>query len=144
MNLNEAIETLNYIVKENPDKKTGLYTACNVIANHICNVIPVDIKITANYDFSDTYKVVEVEEKYYNGTFPIQETNRYLVQIHSVTIWEEEPYEKKTVSYVSGSKKDRIKIYLDDRIKQNYKSCLQFAKDVSRGLLTVIAGYKEN
>jgi len=142
MNLNEAIETLNYIVKENPDKKTGLYTACNVIANHICNVIPVDVKITANYDFSDTYKVVEVEEEYYNGNFPIQETNRYLMQIHSVTIWEEEPYEQKTVSYVNGRKKDRIKIYRDDRIRQNYKACMQFAKDVSRGLLTVIANYK--
>ena len=39
MNLNEAIETLNRIVKENPDKKTGLYTACDVVANHICNIV---------------------------------------------------------------------------------------------------------
>jgi len=142
MNLSEAIETLNYIVKENPDKKTRLYIACNVVANYICNVIPVDVKITAEYDFSDTYKVVEVEEEYYNGTFPIQENNRYLIQIHSVTIWEEEPYKQKTVSYVSGRKKDRIKIYRDDRIRQNYKACMQFAKDVGRGLLSVVVDYK--
>ena len=109
MNLNEAIETLNYIVKENPDKKTGLYTACDVVANYICNVIPVDVKITAEYDFSDTYKVVEVEEEYYNGTFPIQETNRYLIQIHSVTIWEEEPYEKKQCPMSTEGRKIGLK-----------------------------------
>jgi len=142
MKLNEAIETLNYIVKENPDKKTGLYTACDVVANHICKVIPVGEKITADYDFSATYKVVEVDEEYYNGPSPIEETNLYLVQVHSITIWEEEPYEQKTVSYVNGRKKDRIKIYRDDRIRQNYKACMQFAKDVNRGLLTVITDYK--
>ena len=142
MKLNEAIETLNRIVKENPDKKTGLYTACDVVANHICKVIPVGEKITADYDFSATYKVVEVEEEYYNGPSPIEETNRYLIQIHSITIWEEEPYEQKTISYINGRKKDRIKIYRDDRIRQNYKACMQFAKDVNRGLLTVITGYK--
>jgi len=72
MKLNEAIEILNYIVKENPDKKTGLYTACDIVANHICKVIPVGEKITVDTPhFADTYKVVEVEEEYYNGTSPI-------------------------------------------------------------------------
>ena len=143
MKLTEAIEILNYIVKENPDKKIGLYTACDVVANHICNVIPVGQKIIVDTPhFADTYKVLEVKEEYYNGTSPIQEINRYLIQIHSVTIWEEEPYEQKTVSYVNGRKKDRIKIYRDDTIRQNYKACMQFAKDVNRGLLNVIADYK--
>ena len=142
MKLNEAIETLNRIVKENPDKKTGLYTACDVVANHICNVVPIGEKITADYDFLNIYKVVEVEEEYYNGPLPIEETNLYLVQIHSINIWEEEPYEQKTVSYVNSRKKDRIKIYRDDRIRQNYKACMQFAKDISKGLLTAVDDYK--
>jgi len=145
MKLNEAIETLNYIVKENPEKKTGLYTACDVVANHICKVIPVGEKITADYDFSATYKVVEVDEEYYNGTLPIEETNLYLVQINKTlvldTIAEEEYYETK-VSYVSSRKKNRIRIYNDYIPDRDFKTAMRFAKDVSHGLLSMIADYE--
>ena len=145
MNLNEAIETLNYIVKENPDKKTGLYTACDVVANHICNVVPIGEKITADYDFLNIYKVVEVEEEYYNGPLPIKETNLYLVQINKKLILdimaEEEYYETKT-SYVSSRKKDRIRIYNDYIPDRDFKTAMRFAKDVSHGLLDAIADCK--
>jgi len=145
MKLNEAIETLNYIVKENPGKKTGLYTACDIVANHICNIMPVDEKITADYDFSATYKVVEVEEKYYNGPFPIEETNLYLVQIEKILIFdmiEEEEYYKTKTSYVSSRKKDRIRIYNDYIPDRDFKTAMRFAKDVSHGLLDAIADCK--
>ena len=141
MNLNEAIETLNYIVKENPDKKTGLYTACDVVANHICNIVPIGEKITADYDFSATYKVVEVEEKYYNGPFPIEETNLYLVQIEKILIFdmiEEEEYYKTKTSYMNSRKKDRIRIYSDYIPDRDFKVAVQFARDVNRGLLDAI------
>ena len=140
MNLNEAIETLNYIVKENPDKKTGLYTACDVVANHICNIVPIGEKITADYDFSATYKVVEVEEKYYNGPFPIEETNLYLVQIEKTLILDmiEEEYYKTKTSYMNSRKKDRIRIYSDYIPDRDFKVAVQFARDVNRGLLDAI------
>jgi len=139
MKLNEAIEILNNIVKENPDKKTGLYTAYDVVANHICKVIPVGEKITADYNFSATYKVVEVEEKYYNGPFPIEETNLYLVQIEKTLILnimeEEECYETKIV-YVNSRKKDRIRILNDYIPDRDFKVAMQFARDINRGLLS--------
>ena len=141
MKLNEAIETLNYIVKENPEKKTGLYTACDVVANHICNILPIGKKIIADYDFSSTYKVIEVEEEYYNGPFPIEENNLYLIQINKTLILdiiaEEEYYETKTV-YVSSRKKDRIRIYTDYIPDRDFKTAIRFARDVNRGLLDVI------
>jgi len=141
MKLNEAIETLNRIVKENPDKKNGLYTACDVVANHICNIVPIGEKITADYDFSAIYKVVEVDEEYYNGTFPIEETNLYLVQINKTLILdimeEEEYYETKTV-YISSRKKDRIRIYNDYITDRDFKTAIQFARDINRGLLDAI------
>ena len=145
MNLNEAIETLNRIVKENPDKKTGLYTACDVVAAYICKNIPVKDKITADYDFSVTYKVVEVEEEYYNGPLPIEETNLYLIQITKTLILdviaEEEYYETKT-AYVSSHKKDRIRIYNDYIPDRDFKVAMRFARDVNRGLLDVIIDCK--
>ena len=145
MKLNEAIEILNYIVKEKPEKKTGLYTACDVVANHICKVIPISEKITADYDFSATYKVVEVEEKYYNGTFPIEEINLYLVQINKTLILDimaEKEYYKTETAYVSSHKKDRIKIYNDYIPDRDVKTAMCFASDVSHGLLDAIIDYE--
>jgi len=145
MKLNEAIEILNYIVKENPDKKTGLYTACDVVANHIYKVIPVGEKIMADYDFSAIYKVVEVEEEYCNGPFSIREINLYLVQIEKTLILdiiaEEEYYETKT-AYVNSRKKDRIRIYNDYIPDRDFKVAMQFARDVNRGLLDTIIDYE--
>jgi len=145
MKLTEAIETLNRIVKENPEKKTGLYTACDVVANHICNIIPIGEKITADYDFSATYKVVEVDGEYYNGPLPIEEANLYLIQITKTLILdmiaEEEYYETKT-AYVNSRKKDRIRIYNDYIPDRDFKTAMQFARDVSRGLLSVIVDCK--
>jgi len=145
MNLSEAIETLNHIAKENPDKKTGLYTACDIVAEYICKNVPIGEKITADYDFSATYNVVEIEEKYYNGPLPIEETNLYLMQINKTLVLdiiaEEEYYETKT-AYVNSRKKDRIRIYKDYVADRNFKVCMQFARDIGKGLLSVIDNYK--
>ena len=59
MSLNEAIETLNHIVRENPDKKTGLYTACDVVATHICKNATIDKEIKLDEVFKDI-KIVDV------------------------------------------------------------------------------------
>ena len=144
MNLNEAIETLNHIVKENPDKKTGLYTACDVVATHICKNATIDKEIKLDTHFSAKYKVVEVEEEYYNGTLPIREINLYLLQVKERTLYDEtteEPYIKKEIAYVNRpgiDRKDRIKIYCDYVSDRNFKVNMQFAKDVSKGLLSVV------
>ena len=134
MDLKQAIETLSRIVKGTEQK--GLYTACEVVADYICNTLPVSTVLKSYADSSNSYKVVEVAEEYYNP-YAVETSSLYLVQMSERPFLgaDGEPGQETKSNYINmphSARKDYKQVLFTDRNIpcRDKAACMRFACEV--------------